>query len=146
MEQDRRVLLSTYIRLLDNLSTPQNNVMQREQEEDIRGMSREIYRRFVLGRLEEMKRDLGDDTLDAIDNLIDESVARDTAFDPATIFNLRNKLLEYMVTHLDGGGRKKKYKRLTDNKKSRKKGRKRPKTKTKTTKHKSRKKGRKRRT
>ena len=140
MEQDRRVLLSTYIRLLDNLP-PQSP----EQEEEIRFMSRVIYNRFVLGRLDAAERELGEEVLNTIDNIIDPRVDPAIAFNPDSINNLRNKLLEYMVSlRDDAGGRKKIYKRQTDNKKSRKKGRKKkgPKTKTKNKKRKSMKKRR----
>ena len=120
MDLERRVLLSRYIQLLDNLP-PQSPV----EEEEIRIWSQEIYNRFVLGRLVAAERELGDEVLDTIDNIIDPGVDPVIAFKPDSINNLRNKLLEYMVSPRDdAGGRKKKYKRQTKDKKTRKKGRK----------------------
>ena len=131
MDPERRALLTTYIEQLKALS-PNHNSYRRERElqDELRDMSRDINDRFVLGRLEEMERDLGDDALNIIDNIIYEDSSE--AFEPQDINNLINLLQVYVFSRPLSAGRKKKYKRQTKHKKSKKKGRRKRGARTKT--------------
>ena len=131
MDPERRAVLTTYIERLNALvHHPHSHQRERELQDELRGMSRDINDRFVLGRLEEMERDLGDDALNIIDNIIHEDSSE--AFKPQDINNLINLLQVYVFSRPLGAGRKKKYKRQTKHKKSKKKGRRKRGARTKT--------------
>ena len=118
MPEDTRLLLNDYIELLDRfLDQEENDIVIRNQ---ISNMSNNINRAIVLGRLDEAEDELGTETLDYIDNLI---YFEQDAFDKIILTNLRNQIQKYLNDRPVAAGIKKKYKRQTDNKKSRKNGR-----------------------
>ena len=129
MDPERRAELTEYIQQLQALvHHPHSHQRTRELQDELRNMSRDINDRFVLGRLAEMERDLGDDALNIIDNIIYEAPSE--AFKPQDINNLINLLQAYVFSQPLGARIKKKYKRQTKDKKTRKKRKKKGRKKT----------------
>ena len=116
MDEDTRISLNDYIRLLDRfLNEEENdNIVIRNQ---ISTMSNRIYHRIVLGRLDEAEEELGTDTLDNIDNIIYQE---EGAFEKRKITMVRNKMQKYLNNrHVVAGIKNMKDKQKQ---KSRKKG------------------------